>query len=966
MKIKRMRSTEVAQTCSRRIVIPYAFQMLFFVLCCFVYADESSSVFKLGERFYNDSLYNLALEQYQKYLGMKRSSENDPAAYFKMAQCHYKMGDAREAAEAFEEYLRLFPAETNGMDVMYMAGTARKMLGDYREASDWFFSVWSKFVGSAQARSALFEAAECAERDNNVERALELYVLFVTRFGKHENAKPATLSLAKLYIDKQDYVRAEEALNNTQKSWNEDREFSVRSLYYRGLLAKRTQKIELAAKRFQEMVELDKAGFPEMEQAYKEYIDVLTIQKEYAAAQKIYARIYDIQKKASKKPSGAFLTAWADNARRGLLYNEAVKLYNKILTERPEEANAFLIRYRLAECQVGMNNLPEAIENLRMIELQDTTGEYSSRAILTAAELYYTKGIYPSAIAAYRRFLQLPDRGDKDRIIYKIGKIYEEKYQRFGAALREYESLLKLYPASSYYQRTVFAIAQCQELVNEHENAIRNYEYIIESGGDNELIEQSEKRAEYIRNFKIQDFENAVNSLAELMGKDPSHVTAFERLYTSAVVYEKYLKDYSRALEGYKKIDSIPALSDSLKPLVMISKAHVYTKLYEKAQFESSSQTAGFSKEMAITLFKEILDRFGNSPFADEAAYYHMILTSPNISEYEAFITRYPRSRYLPDVYMNIAKHYERRAETVDRKFGRKAVDAYGEIVKKFPASRHTQQAFVALAKNHLALGEIDSTEKTITAFMDRFPNSLYDAEAYYLQGIVANMKGDYKNAIDIFKQVLYRYPFSAFIERARYELASAERITGRIYEALNDYRLYLQNYSDGDFATEARYGIAKCLLQLDKREEALKLFDELLAEKLPEDLSADIHYELGRVAEAAQKMYEAIDHYKNALQAKKFPYKQNIYMQMGSLYFENRLYTEASSSFESALEWAKGEPDSVELVTRTITAMIMDGKGGKADKKIKKLKKNIKTTSRKSSTTRVFILSLKKNTIRP
>ena len=904
-----------------------------------LHADESNTGFKLGERFFNDSLFNLALEQYQKYLGLKRSYENDPVAYYKIAFCHDKMGNTREAAEGFEEYIRLFPSESNIMEAMYKAGALRKELGDFREAYDWFFSVWSRFVGSSLARMSLFDAAECAEKDNNLDRAVELYNLFFTKFPKNEKAKQSSLSLLKLYIGRKEYAPAEEIIKKIEKEWRGDGKFIVRVLYYKALLAKEMQKIELAEKQFQTMAGMDKSGFPEMEQAYKAYIDILAIQKKYKVAQGIYDKLAGIYAGKSKRITVSFLKAWADNARRAHLYKDAISLYQRTLDEFPGEIHVFQVTYYLSECLIGTGDFPKAIENLRNIELHDTTGEYSYRAVLKTGDLYFKKKLYPSAINAYRRFLQLPDQGDKDRIIYRIGKIYQEEYKRFGAALREFENLLKLYPASSYYQRTVFSIAQCQENTKEYGKAVRNYEYIVESGVDNELVQKALKRADYIRSFLIQDSETAVYKLAEIIEKDPSEVSIIDRLLWTATIFEKYLKDYTKALELYNEFDKIDSLPDSLKSRVKINKAHIYKKLYEKAIFEKNPKMVEYSKEMSLKLYQEIISAFQKSSLADEAAYCSMMLTSPGIGEYESFISNYPNSKYLDDIFLNIAKHYEKRSNTVDKKLSRKAVEAYGEIVRRFPSSQYASQALIGLARNYLNLDEVDSTEKAINIFAERFPNSVYDAEFFYIRGILSGKKNDFKNAIDIFKQVLYKYPFSTFAERSRYELASAERKTGKIFEALNNYQLYLQSYSEGLFALQARYGIAKCQLLLDKHKEALMIFDELITEKLPEGILADIHYELARIAESDNKIYDALNHYKIVLTDKSFPDKMKVHKQMGGLYFDNRIYDDASVSFERALSHAEAQSDSIEILTRYITAMIMDGKGKRADKHIKKFK---------------------------
>lgn len=902
-------------------------------------SDESKSVFKLGERFFSDSLYNLALEQYQKYLTLKRDHENDPAAYYKMAFCHYKMGNIRDAAEGFEDYIRLFPSETKIMDIIFLAGETRKELGEFKEASDWFYSVWSRFVGSAKAKLALFEAAYCSEKDNNFDRAIELYSLFVNKFPNMEHAKQSSLSLVNLYIDRQDYTRAEEILAKAEKKWKSDKEFSVRVLYYMAFLAKNMQKIELAEKKFRQMASVDKSDFPEREAAYKAYIDILTIQKSYKEAQAIFSKLKNVYTEKSIKPKALFYKKWGDNARKARLYKDAVPLYQKLLDEYSSKIDKYQIQYRLTECYVGMGDFPKAIENLRSLELQDSAGDYSARAVLKTGELYFNKGLFPSAISAYRRYLQLPDRSDKDRVIYRIGKIYQEKYKRFGAAVREFENLFKLYPASQYYQKAVFSMAQCQEALKEYEAAVRNYEYISESGGDSKLVSQAEKRASYIRDFLIKDFDAAVFELADLVNKEPSSIAEYERQIRTAAIFEKYLKDYTKALELYKKADAVPNAPDSIHAHVNLVMAHIHKELFEKATVDNNSELLKYSKDMALKKYQGIIDKFGNTGFADDAAFNIMMLTSPNIGEFESFISAYPKSRYLAEVFFYIAKHYEERAVTSGSKFSKKAVTAYTEIVERFPSSEFIAQALVGLARNHLVLGEYTIASEVVDRYIDRFTGSIYDAEMFCIRGILTEKKGDYSGAVDIFKQMLYRFPFSTFAERSRYELAAAEYKINKIFDALSNYRLYQQNYPDGRYAREAEFGVARCLFQLGKREKALEIFNKLTIEKLPREILAEVHHILAEVAESEEKIYDALNHYKMVLSIKGFKDELKVHKKMGTLYFDNRIYNDATSSFEKALNHVTTEPDSVEIITRIITATIMDGKSKKAGKRIAKFK---------------------------
>lgn len=913
--------------------------------------EESESVFKLAERFYTDSLYNLAQEQYQKFLGFnKRKAEYEPVATFKIAYCHYKMGNFGEAAEGLEEYVRLYPSESNIIDALYYAAVARRKSGDLQEASELFFSVWSRFSGSSRARSALFEAAQCAENNKNYDRALELYHQYLDRFADTENAKQTAFSLMEMHINRQEYVQVEKIIKTVENRWKNDKEFPLRILYYKALLAMKQQKMEDAEKKFELLAERDKSGFPENIAAYTAYGNVLIHLRKFSEALPIFDKLNEIFSRKSLRPQSTFLVAWADNARRAEAFEKAVSLYQNIMKEYSEEVDTYLIQYRLAECLVGKGDFPKAIETLRGLENSDSAGEYRVKAVLKTAELYYSKGLYPSAIAAYRRFLTLPEQNDKDMVIYRIGKIYQDKYQRYGAALREYENLIKMYPASSIYMQSVFAAAQCQEALKEYTSAVRNYDYIAESGSQDKIVQQAAQRAEYIRTFLIKDTETAVYLLADLLQKDPSTITKYERLSRNAEIFERNLNQYHKALELYGEIEQIkPQLPDSVIAYVRLRKASIYRQLYRKAQFENNPQMAAFAKENALKHYEDLIQKFSQSVYADEAAFNIMMMTSPGINTYEQFVSKYPTSVYLPEVFNNIASCYEKEISRGNIAMREKAVDAYRKIVVNFPSSQYAPEALIGLARNYLDLGLLDSTEKMTALFSQRYQHSVHDPELLYIKGILAGKQHKYEDAVTIFKQILYRYPFSIFAESARYELAFAELKIGDLFEALNNYRFYLQNFPSGEYIRQARYGVAKCLMNLDKRDEAIDIFTKLLNESLPDDIFADIHYELAKVAEEKGKLYDALNHLKTVLSVDTFDDKMTILKKMGAIYFNNRVYDDAADAFSQALTFAQTQIDSVEILTRSITASIMHGNTKKADKQQRHFKDNYGDTYQKN-----------------
>ncbi|MFP4416636.1 MAG: tetratricopeptide repeat protein [Fibrobacterota bacterium] len=912
-------------------------------------ADEDVSVFKLGERFFNDSLYNLAIEQYQKYISLPgRTPDNDPPAYFKIALSYYRMENLRKAAESFEEYIKLFPSESNIMDAMFYAGEARQKLKDYKEASELFYGVWSRFVGSARAQIALFEAASCAEMAGDNERAVELYGIYYARFPEQSKGREAAIALIRIHIEQQDFVDAKKVLNEAEKRWKKEKQILVRLYYYRGLLHQTMLQPQKAVEMYQAMLQEGEEDFQEISEAYRQFTRLLIQQDDFINALPLFERRAEWYKKAGDDLPRTFLIDWAETARKARQFDSAESLYKQLLDTHEDSANRAEINYRLAECQVGNDKFSEAIETLQQLEALDPDGEYGVNAVKKIGDLYFSKSLYPSAIAAYRRFLQLPGQENKDLVLYRIAKIYQEIYQRYGAAIREFENLLKWYPSSIYYSRSVFAIAQCYEAVEEYGAAIRQYDFLIESGGDQALAEKTRERIDYLKQFRIKDPEAAAYQLTRFIEKPSSEISQFQRLQTAASIFEKHLKDFTKSLELYDRLESIAQGNDSLISQVSLSKAGVYHKMWQKAVCESDSQTAQFSKKKAIALYQSALDMPANNSAKQEAAFNLLMLSDPNIGEYETFVKHYPDSRHIPEVLLTIAEHYEQRAAAAGDRFSEKAVDAYRRIVTSYPSDENSSRALIGLATNYSRLDEYDSVNAVLDTFISRFPSAEQEPQAYFLKGTIAGKQNDHQQAVEVFKQVLYRYPFSQYAQKARLELAFSELATGKVFDALNNFRVSQQNISDETDRIRAQYGIGKCMVRLGKSKKAQSIYSELLSLDMPGYISADIQRDLATIAMENNDSFGALNHLKKVLSYDSYPQRYDVLKQMGKLYFDNRMYEDAVGSYKQAFSLSGTAADSSELLTRLVCALTMNGESRKSDKYQKMFKDRFGTDSEK------------------
>ncbi|MBD3347459.1 MAG: tetratricopeptide repeat protein, partial [Chitinivibrionales bacterium] len=284
------------------------------------------------------------------------------------------------------------------------------------------------------------------------------------------------------------------------------------------------------------------------------------------------------------------------------------------------------------------------------------------------------------------------------------------------------------------------------------------------------------------------------------------------------------------------------------------------------------------------------------------------------------------------------ARHYDIASSKDSDKS--KAIESYSRIVTRFPSSEFAPEAWMGLAGNYFELREYDQAIKAADNYLNNFAASEYTPHLLYIKGMATRNMGNYQGALEIFKNVVYGYPFSSYANRARFELATAQLQTGKILEAYSNYQSFIQSYPSSKNIHEARYGIARCLIRMGKKDEAVAILNDLLDEKLAEAAAAGVHYELASIAENNGEIYAAIQHYKKVLSSKEYSRKESVFLHVGGLYFQNRIYSDAAEAYEKAFELADSEKDSLAALKGSIIALIMDGKQNRADKKFDLYKK--------------------------
>jgi outer membrane protein assembly factor BamD len=209
-------------------------------------------------------------------------------------------------------------------------------------------------------------------------------------------------------------------------------------------------------------------------------------------------------------------------------------------------------------------------------------------------------------------------------------------------------------------------------------------------------------------------------------------------------------------------------------------------ELYQLGETELSKRRY----EEARKNFRRIVERHPNSSSAPRArfligeAYYREGEFDKAISEFETFMSFYPRHQIADLVQYRLAMSYYDQIKPIeqDQTLASKALDHFKKLVKEYPESRYATDA---LAKVDVCRGRLAQKEVWVAAY-------------YY------NGQGNAVGARQRLEKVLKEYPRTLVVPEAMFMLAEISFREGKTDEAVSLLRRLETEYGYTDFGRRA------------------------------------------------------------------------------------------------------------------------------------------------------------------
>ncbi len=729
-------------------------------------------------------LYDLAVPEYEKYLGLYPNSSGRAAAAFYLGQCYIALKKTGAARTSFQTVLNDYGDSEFAGPAAYGVAEILFTQKDYAGALPLFHRSAAKSKEPALALSARYFEARCLENVDKKDEALNAYQQVIDAKNPNpyrEDSRFAAASIALARGRKPDALRNFEALANETQKPALKAEATVRAgLVAADLTQPEKGKVDkgMADKA---LALLQKGrGLPEAGR-WHSIAEVGLLRLEYQSGQyeKLLAEFKRGQDAIPENTRAEMMLIAANSLRQLGRTKEADEMYRQIVEKYPSREEAKDAQYQRL-INFYNSDAPDLIQEIDSYLGSNPTPERAAQAKLLKAEDFYRKGKFAEAAPIYAevRDSQLSPRL-RGEAAYKLGWCYvqlkqpQQIIESFGYLLKNFpdhpQTVAALTQRALAYQETKdygAAVADLNTLLSSYPKA-KEREAALQQKAL--LLGQQDNPAGMADTFR------------QLLKEYPkSQVAAQANYFIGKAAFD--LKDYKGALaplDAARRLDK--AQYYSLATVRIIS-----AFFYLKDRPALTREIDGFlAADSNAPIPGEILEWLGLQ-FYNEKNY-------PAAERYLTALSKAENTGSVkPDFWFYLADTESRLNKIPE------AENAYQQYIQVATDPAAKAKALLALGATKIAAHKPDDAQKIAEEIMQLQPEGRVNAEARLLAGDVEIERQRFDEAGKAYLAVALLNDDPAIAPRALQKAAfaynkagkkdEADRVTKQLHEKYPDF----------------------------------------------------------------------------------------------------------------------------------------------------------------------------------
>ena len=749
--------------------------------CAVGAADHAGEQLDFADSLYVREMYDMAAEEYGKYIEIDSDGAGAELAYFRMAECYYHLKRYPETATACERLIAKFPTGEKAKPATRRLGEIQFRLGDYSKAVATLETLLGGEVDEPVAAAALYYLGKAAFADGDARKSVATFTRLVTDYRGSELVPYGRFALAVAYYALGDYDHAAEHFTAVGSETSVPAAVRAESMFKTGMV-------------YSESGLFDKARAALADTA-------ATFPSSPVAEQARYEQ------------------AWA--AYHGGKFEEANRLADTFIAKHRDGTWNVGAVYLKGKCYQSLSKHAEAERVYKGILAAHPSSPFAIRADCQLCWTAYWQSRYDEAATRAESVAERADAELRGEVLFVHG-LARFAQDRFADALERFKTVVAGHPHSKFAPEAAFHYAQCLAELGRHDEAAQAFSRYGSGLPKNSLAAEAQFNAAQ-QQFLAGEYTAAAARFAKL-ATDATDTSARRNARFMEGRANQYAGQTETALKAYTAyLESYPAGLDAAEVL------------YQSGVIWQQQKEDG----AAVGAYDKLVAEHPKSRFVSKAlrnlGYIHYDNGDMDKAAmaFRGLLDGGSQVALRPDTLVWLANYlYDHKDYTAGR-------TAYEQYAKAGSAVTKKEFARVRTAECAFKTGDMAAAAAGYRAVIDAAPEGAYSVVAQLGLGSVLLATDQTDEAVDQLARVVEVGDPSAVAE-ARALLGDAYTKLDNLDEALRSYMMVAMVYDHPELSSRCYIKAADILGKRGERASEQKLYQDLLA-AYPDSADASI-----------------------------------------------------------------------------------------------------------------------------
>src|SRR6516162_8168854 len=698
-------------------------------------ADPAKNQLAIADGLYIRKLYDLAVPEYEKYLGQYPGDPARASAMYRLADCYGILGQQQPALNTYRMLIEEIGSGEYVGSASFRLASHELDKKSYSDAASLYEKAFTNTKTPEVKLTARYYQAKCLELSNKRSEAKIAYEDVAKTPGKNPYRDAARLSLAYYALENNQRQQAFDLFQDLGRDAVRP-VVKAEALTRAGILASDLKQKDTADQLLRAAIALNTEG------KWKQVAELELMKVEYEGDK--FAQVLDSYAKSSNAPGDetrpSVMLLVANSYRQLGKHQKALELYDQLIRIYPNTSEAYDARYQKLVSLDALKD-PSLVPE---VDAYLATGPGRERAdkakLLKAQALFQQRRFEPAA----RLYLELANSSLADS--YKADCFYAAGFSFLQvndnqSASHAFTGLINKYPKHKMASKALLKRALLYQEAKNFPAAVNDFnriiaDYAASAETETALLQKG------LTLGQQGDYGQMTATFRQLLKTYPNTAGAAQAYYWIGwAAFEA--KKYQDALGPLVKARELNAKEFAERTSLRLMLCYQY--LLKKA--EAAKEVDDFLKKdpdkssMVADVCRWLGTEYYNENNYEQAAKY-LGLTTKDVEPVKVDKS----SWFMLAKSRNELKDYQ------------DAIEAANHFLEGATEPADRSQGFLALGVAQLGAGQLDAAQKSAEQALTLQPEGRFNAEARMQLGDIESSRGNYENAARSYMSVALLY----------------------------------------------------------------------------------------------------------------------------------------------------------------------------------------------------------------